>query len=314
MLLKAVAMLGTNIVLLTHTSLGITAVLIGGIVGNAVFFLCSAPLFFKNINTTFLKPEVAGILKYSIPLIFVGLGGLLLAFGDRYVLSVLQDFGQVGIYTLAYKVASVVNLFVLQAVNLAVLPVALKSFATDEGRLFLKQVLTYLTAVLCLMFLVISFFSMDVLKVFVKSDDYLAADSIIPILLFAYIFDGLRVMYGYHLLYIKKTQWNAYLTIASSVINIGLNFLVIPKYGFMGAAVTTLFSSFITCLAYQKVAQRKVFVAYAHLKIYAIILLSVGCYALYKVLGYHGIGNVFVSIAIIGGYVFVLWKYVAVKK
>ena len=120
MIAKALVTLGLNIILLTHTSLGISAVLIGGIAGNLAFFGISASLLFKNINTTFLKHEVLGVLKYSFPLIFVGLGSLMLTFGDRYVLSILQNFEQVGVYTLAFKVASVVNMFVIQAVNLAV--------------------------------------------------------------------------------------------------------------------------------------------------------------------------------------------------
>jgi len=307
MFLKAVFMLGTNILLLRHTDLGITAVLIGGIAGNVAFFLCTVHLFIKNLHFKFLHSEVKGILKFSIPLVFVGLGGSLLTFGDRYVLGILQDFGQVGIYTLAHKVASVVNLFVLSAINLAVLPLALKSFHSEEGRELLKQIMTYLTAVLCFMFLCISIFSLDVLKIFSRSDEYLAANAVIPILLFAYVFDGLRIMFSYHIVYIKKTQWNAYITIISSVVNIGLNFLVIPRFGYMGAALTTLLSALITCFAYQKVSLRAVVVDYSYGKIYKIVALSILYFGTYKVLVHYELAIIYVSLLIVVLFPLSLW-------
>jgi O-antigen/teichoic acid export membrane protein len=240
MIAKSFVILVTNIILLKYTSLEIMAVLIGGIAGHIAFFICTAKLLFGNLMINFVKSEVKGLLQFGLPLAFLSLGTVLLGFGDRYVLGLVKDLGEVGIYTLAYKVASVVSLFILQAVGLAVMPVALRSFSSEEGRLLLRKIFTYLSIVLCLMFLIISVFSLDILKIFVKREEYLLADIIVPVLLFAYIFDGLKSLYSYHLLYVKRTVWIMGIILSSAVFNIILNLLIIPKYSYMGAAVTTL--------------------------------------------------------------------------
>ncbi|MCL2063487.1 MAG: oligosaccharide flippase family protein [Candidatus Cloacimonetes bacterium] len=318
MILKSVITLGTIIILLKYTSLGILGVLIGSISGNLAFFLCTVPFLVKNIyikktqdniNKYFLRSEIPAILKYSFPLIFVGLGSVILNMGDRYILGLLKDLGQVGIYTLGFKVSSVVNMFVLQAVNLAVLPIAIKSFLSENGKLFLRQMMINLTVVLCFMFLFISIFSGDFLKLFTKSSDYLAANSIIPILLFAYIFEGLRIMYSYHLLYVKKTQWNAWLTLSSAFVNIVLNFIVIPVYGFVGAAFTTLLTSFITCIAYKIVAQKMIFVDYAQKKIRFVVIFTFLCFLIFKFLEIYIINKIILTSLII--ILFMLVMYIS---
>lgn len=306
MIIKSIVTLATNIVLLKYTNLGIQAVLIGGIAGNVAFFACSAYLLYKNLHFHFLKSEVSGIIKYSFPLIFVGLGSILLSLGDRYVLSALKDFGQVGVYTMAYKVSSIVNLFVLQAVNLAVLPIVLKSFNSETGKQFIKKIMQYLTVVLSVMFLIISFYSENVLNIFSKSQDYLTAVDIIPILLFAYIFDGIRIMYSYHILYVKKTQWNAWLTLGSAILNITLNIIFIPRFGYTGAAFTTLFSSIITFFAYKMISDSLLYIDYNIKKIFIPILLSLILYLSYSVSNFVNIIKTISSVVYILLFVFVL--------
>jgi O-antigen/teichoic acid export membrane protein len=221
-------------------------------------------------------------MKFGIPLVFLTTGTLLLGLGDRYVLGLVKDLSEVGIYTLAYKVASVVNLFILQAVGLAVMPVALKSFNSESGRLLLTKIFTYLCVVLCLMFLLISVFSLDVLKIFVRRGEYLLADIIIPVLLFAYVFDGLRSMYNYHLIYLKKTVLVMVIILSSAAVNLGLNFLFIPKYSYMGAAVTTLITSFLTYLVFEITALKAIYVPYQQVKVLFSVGLSVLIFGLFK--------------------------------
>ena len=295
MILKSFFTLGVNIVLLKFTSFGILAVILGSIVGNIAFLVCTSHLFIKNLHCCFLKSEVFSLLKYSFPLIFVSLGTVLLNMGDRFVLEYLKGFGQVGIYTLAFKVSSAVNIFVLQAVNLAVLPIALKSFKTENGRELLKQIFVYLAVLLCSMFLLISLFSLDVLKVFAKSNDFLLANRIIPILLFAYVFEGLKIIYSYHILYVKKTHWIAWLTLGSAFLNIILNFIIIPKYGYMGAAITTLLSALITFIGYRIVALKLIYVNYTNKKVWYMIITALVLFVTHKIFERHDLANIYYS-------------------
>ncbi len=316
MILRAVITLGLNVLLIKHYKMGIEAVFWSSIAGNIVFLICSIPLILQNIRFSFLREEVKPILKYSFPLVFVGLGGILLSLGDRYVLSYIKDLGQVGIYTLGYKVSSIVNLLVLQAFNLGVLPLALKSFSSAEGKVFLAKIMLYLSIVLCSLFLIISVFSLDILQVFSKSVEYLDAVKIIPVLLFAYIFDGLRIMFSYHILYIKKTIWNAYLTFIGAIVNIGLNILIIPKFGYMGAAMTTVLSSILLFLMYFRVGQKMITVVYPLKKIFLCLALSVIFFSLDYALSYWGLKSLYSSVSLIILFVMSLlyFKFISVGE
>lgn len=310
MILRSVFTLGLNIILLKYYNFGIEAVLISALIGNLVFFLTTLPLLVKNIEFSFLKNEIKPILSFSFPLIFVGFGAILLSMGDRYVLNWLKDLGQVGVYTLAYKVSGVVNLLVLQAFNLAVLPLALKSFHSSDGKRFLAELMKYLSLALCFLFVTISLFSEEVLRIFASSADYLQASKIIPILLLAYVFDGMRTMFGYHILFVKKTAWNAYLTLGGAVLNIVLNIMIIPVYGYIGAAFTTLISSIVLFLTYYKVAQKQIYVSYKVGRNLVLIILSVFLYVISLAFSGNFIVNIFLTIV----FSVILIMYIFFKK
>lgn len=309
MLLRVIVTFGLNILLIKHYKMGIEAVFWGNIAGNVIFFVCSIPLIMKNIRINFLWDEVRDILKYSIPLVFVGFGGILLSLGDRYVLSYIKDLGQVGIYTLAYKVSSIVNLLVLQAFNLAVLPIAFKSFNSEAGKVFIARIMFYLSLLLCFLFLVVSVFSFDVLKIFSKSSEYLAAVNIIPVLLFAYIFDGMRIVFSYHILYVKKTIWNAYLTFTGAIVNIGLNILIIPKYGYMGAAITTVVSSILLFIMYYQVGQKNIYIKYPLNKVGLCLCLTMMFFFIDTLINLLGIKTFLSSILLVFLYIISLFIF-----
>ena len=300
---KALVTLGGTYFLIKNTQLGIISVLIGGITGNLAFLFCTSFLLLHNCKLHFLFSEARGMLSYSIPLVFVGLGTVLINVGDRYVLGFLKDLAEVGIYHIANKVASVLNIFIIQAVQLAVLPIALKALYTEKGKVFLSKIALYLTVVLCFFFLVISFFSLDVLRIFTNKDDFLQANSIIPILLLAYVFDGLKNIYSYHLLFAKKTLWIALLTIDSAMINILLNIFIIPHYGYHGAAQTTLMTSIITLIIFGIFAQKIIFIQYNYPKIILTIVMAISCFIIHRLF----LPNLYSSIVLIIIFVIMLW-------
>ena len=77
---------------------------------------------------------------------------------------------------------------------------------------------------------------------------YHEAFIIIPIVVIGYFFFFLYSLYVGYAFYYKKTLLISIITIVSGLLNIGLNYLLIPKYGYMIAAYTTLITYIVLFL------------------------------------------------------------------
>ena len=71
---------------------------------------------------------------------------------------------------------------------------------------------------------------------------YYVALNIVPVVIISYLFFFLYTMYVSFAFYYKKTQLIALITIIAGSVNIVLNYLFIPKFGYTIAAWTTLIS------------------------------------------------------------------------
>ncbi len=81
--------------------------------------------------------------------------------------------------------------------------------------------------------------SRDALLLVGKPDFYDAA-KIVPIIVLSYIVFGMHYHMEIGIMISKKTKYLAYINMGNAALNIGLNFLLIPKYGAFGAAYATL--------------------------------------------------------------------------
>jgi len=75
--------------------------------------------------------------------------------------------------------------------------------------------------------------------------EYWASYSVIPIIVFTYALWSLRKSINVAILLKRKTSAEAIIFFVGAVLNIGLNFLLVPRYGMMGAAVATIITYFV---------------------------------------------------------------------
>jgi len=240
-----VLIFGVLFVILFH--LGVEGLLWGAIlsVGLALPFLWKITLGRLRISgkTIPLKPTIE-MAKYSFPLVIGNLAAWILSLSDRYVLQFFRDAREVGIYSVSYQISQnsillLTSLFALAFNPLAVIiwekqgEKASQEFLTKGTRYFL---LLCLPAVIGL-----SVLRIPIIKL-LSTSNYYSGAKIIPLVALGVFFLGLNQRFGAGLSFYKKTQFVMYSLIISGLINLGLNFLFIPKYGFMAAAVTTLLS------------------------------------------------------------------------
>jgi O-antigen/teichoic acid export membrane protein len=214
---------------------------------NLVSSLIVLPFFVKEIRLLKFGINISlwkEMFTYAFPVIFMGLAGMVNETIDRILLKKLiinqaNAEYQIGVYGANYKLAILITLFI-QAFRFAAEPFFFARMKDDDAKVSYAKVMNYFVIVCSIIFLFVLFY-LDILKYFIRKKEYWEGLSVVPILLFANIFLG--IFYNLSIWYklTNKTQLGAYVSLVGAAITLILNYLWIPKYGYMGSAWATLF-------------------------------------------------------------------------
>jgi O-antigen/teichoic acid export membrane protein len=181
---------------------------------------------------------------YALPLIIVGLGGIVNETFDRIFLSIWlpgtpnEKFTQLGIYSACYKLSMLITLFV-QAFKMGAEPFFFKQAEGQNPQKTYARVMKFFVIVVTTMFLAVSLFLP--LWSLLIDEPYRVGIKIVPILLLANIFIG--VYYNLSIWYkiSNKTIAGTYITLIGAAVTLGINYFFIPLIGYMAGAWATFF-------------------------------------------------------------------------
>ena len=176
--------------------------------------------------------------KFSLPFLPAAIFLILIELSDRGMIGLMSPNGtaDVGIYTTGYKFGSLIMLCV-RAFNLNWQPYYLKK---DTPPTFYKIGSMFLSLLIVLSTLLSILW--PILFWFLIGEDFWSGGTIIPIIAISYIFYGLFVLQMPSLYLKNKEQWAPKFWGAGFIINVFCNCVLIPLYGYYGAAFATLFA------------------------------------------------------------------------
>ncbi len=253
-----------------------------GIYGGLLSFLISEILIvlillFKMIPQMKLKFNselLKAALIFGFPLVLSSAGFMLLNLSDRYIIKWLLGAKYVAIYGLGYRIAGVLNMFLILPFNLSLLPLAYKYFGRGNDKRFYSKLMTYSTFFFVWGFIVLSLFSPEIIFLFAGKGNYDSSFFITPIILLSYVFSGMRLTAQLGMLLTKNTKYIAWITIFAAVLNIILNYIFIPVFGIIAAAVNTLISFLIFHVVTQIVSNIYFKIPFENLKLVLMIILG----------------------------------------
>lgn len=281
---KIVLALFLTIYFLVELKLGVQGILYSYFISELVGFLVILPrmlrfLFKPSLDKTqkvgFDKNLLWTALKFGFPLALATIGSMALNLSDRYVLKFFTDFKTVAIYDLGYRIAGILNMFIILPFSLTLLPVAFKVLGSKGDKRYYTKLMTYLTFVLVWLGLAQSLLSEEFIKFFTSNPLFELSYPIVPIVTFAYIFSGTRLVASLGLYFSKKTSFVALAVILSSVINVVLNFIFIPIFGMVAAAYSTLLAFAFYHYFVQVIANKHFHIPFENWKVIKAIF--VGC-------------------------------------
>lgn len=229
--------------LLIILKMGVLALILGNLFNLVFTVIMTLPVFIKRSTFKLSPALLVPPLKYAYPLLLSGYSNFLIQSGDRYVLRIFNSVSTVGLYSFGYKFASIINIALVTPIKLALSPIVLKQEDDPKAvKHFLRKGATYFYLVGILVCLILSLFSLEVLMLLAKKEEFWRCWVIVPIIGFSYVQHGLGNFVGSGMMMMKKSHHFSGIVLASAVVNIGLNFLFVPRWGILGAAFATMIS------------------------------------------------------------------------
>ncbi len=253
---------------------GAVGLVVGNFTGTLAVYLGLLAYRTEQLGLEFDRPLLRKMQRFGMPLVPSALALWMINFIDREFVSWYKGNAEVGVYSAAVKIASVIT-FVLIAFRTA-WPAFAYSIEDDrEARRTYSFVLTYLLALASWSALALGALAPWWTEL-LTDPKYQRAEKGIALLAFA----G-AIYAGYTVLAIgsgraRRTQLNWVVSGIGAAANVALNFWLVPRYGMVGAAVSTLAAYLVLFAGMTLYAQHVYPVAYQWRRVATVVLAAAG--------------------------------------
>lgn len=267
---------------------GVGYIFVSNLIASSVTLLALVPqmIGIKYIFDSILFKQM---LKYSFPLLILGLAGILSQAIDKLLLPVMLPdkttaMAQLGIYGANMRIAVVMVMFT-QAFRFAYEPLVFARSKGTDNKIMYAEAMKYYVIITLLIFLAIMFY-LDIIKVIVKST-YYSGLPVVPIVMLGQLFFGIYFNLSIWYKLTDKTKWGAYFSIIVCVLTVVLNIALIPFFGYMGSAWAGLLSNIIITLISYFMGQKEYPIAYDLKSIFSYTFLAAVLYTIFLFVDFH---------------------------
>lgn len=190
-------------------------------------------------KTLFRKEYWKFCIVLAIPTVFYNLSDLILGQSDKVMIQQILGISAAGLYSAALNFGGIV-FTIFTALNNSWCPFFFDDMKMGNRENVREKAKNYLElfTVLAVGFILLS---KEVYPIFVDSS-FLSGTKMIPIFVSSYFINFLCTFPINYEYYHKQTKVVAVVTIVSSLVNVGLNFVLIQQFGMVGAALATMIS------------------------------------------------------------------------
>ena len=176
-------------------------------------------------------------LSFNIPLLPHYLSGTILNQGDRIMIQQMVGRGEVAIYSIAYNVGMLIQIFT-NAINNAITPWMYERLNENDYKSIQKYV-TYILIGLSLVIICLIFFAPEIVLLF-GSQKYADAVYVVPPVAASVFFIFLFNIFAIPQMYFEDKRFMPVASMAAAALNLILNYIFIKMYGYYAAGYTTL--------------------------------------------------------------------------
>ena len=278
-----------NIITIYFFHWGIEGIFFSNLAASVCTFLLLLPSTTSQFAFSLHKGLLKELLKFGLPIVPVGVSGLLLQLVDRPILKLLMDDAAVGIYQANYRLGIFMAL-ITGMFEFAWRPFFLSHAKDPNAKTLFARIMTYYLAISAFIFLALSFFLEHIIqykffgKKYILPPEYWSGLEIVPLVLLSYIFSGIGTNLNAGIQIEKKTKYLFPTSVSGSITKIILTFLLVPQFGIIGAAYATLAGYIMVEITLYFVVQRFYYIEYEFARIAKLTLSVIVAFAFVKMI------------------------------
>ncbi len=256
-LFRLVLSLSLNIYFIVVKGMGVLGAVYADFISTLIVGIGLALFTFVKVGFGFDLLGMKKLYKFGAPFVLTNIGAFILTFSDRYFIRIFGDLREVGVYALGYKLGFVLSVFVARAFNnvweAQRFEIIKQSGYEDKFNSVLKTYSFFLLT--C--FLGFSLFARDLFRI-MSTEEFIEAYKIVPFVTLAYVIQALTSFFNFGIIHSGKSILLTIATFFSVISIIFLSLLLIPVFGGVGAAISTL-GAFLVRLIFVYVFSQKYF-------------------------------------------------------
>ncbi|GGK75286.1 lipopolysaccharide biosynthesis protein [Rufibacter glacialis] len=263
-------------------TLGVGYIFLVNMVANLLFI----PMLWREFSDFRFKLDLGQMkpmLGYAFPILVMGLAGATNEMLSRVMLEHWLPEGfypgvtnkqAVGVFGATYKLAIMMSLMI-QAFRYSAEPFFFAQAQDKNSPATFAVVMRWFVIVCALAYLGISA-NLDIFQYFLGQEEYRTGLEIVPVLLLAYLFNGVYYNLTVWFKLTDKTHYGTYITIFGAIVTVVANYLLIPVLGYMGSAIAAFLCYFSMAVVCYAIGQKYFPVPYPIKAIFGYLLLASG--------------------------------------
>ncbi len=279
-----------NFLFIVQMGKGVSGIFIANLIASALVFLLLIPTVLPRLRFHIDLSALKKLLSFGLTNVPAYLSSMMVQVIDRPIVQAFLGLSVLGVYQANYRMGFAMMVFV-GLFEYAWRPFFMRQTLRDDAqarRLF-ARVFTYFMTLAFIGFLVLAWG----LPVLVSTpihghrllrSDYLTGLPIIPVVLLAYVFQGMYTNFIAGIYIKEKNKLLPLITALGAGVNIVSNLWLVPRIGIMGAALATLFATMIMAGGLFVVSQKAYPIPYEWPRVGLVAALVGGAYGFDRML------------------------------
>ncbi|OGU81292.1 MAG: hypothetical protein A2499_15280 [Stygiobacter sp. RIFOXYC12_FULL_38_8] len=317
-LINIVVNLLLNLFFFIKLKWGMESIFVANLIASLLNLVLLAPDILQNLVLKIDKEYLRKMFWFGVPYLPASLSATIVQVINRPMVEKLTDYETLGVFSASYKLGTLMMLVVMMF-QFAWQPFFLTNAKEKNAKEIFSKVLTLFLLFTSLLWIVISLFIDDVMKmkifgISIYQERYQDGLVIVPIILLGYLFNGIYYNFQAGIYIEEKTKYFPIVTSAGAIVNVVANLLLIPALGIVGAALATLASYIVMAYGLYYYSQKFYKIEYELSKIARIIFLLFATSGVYYYI-YYNVGLTFTyKLIMLLGFVGMLFVMRVVSK
>lgn len=233
---KLILQLSLNIWLVVFERMGVMGVAVSAMISSSIFALFCTAYTFSKVGWGFDRSLAVKMMRFSWPLWVAGFAGIYIGCINRDYLRIFGSLVDVGLFELSSKFGEIMGGLIWEPFSLYWQVERYKLYHQGNPKLIFQAVFSFISAILILAGLGIAIFSGPVIRIMADKEFYLAYKAV-PFLVLGIVFYSFALFFNFGFEVKEKTGWISGIVYLTAAIITILYFILIPQFGFVGAAI-----------------------------------------------------------------------------